>query len=343
MRQAAVPHVAVPQDIAGVGNYVPDRPRFRLETWNEYWACFRLMFPISAGKIAFSTNPAEFPRAFRDNQPWNLRSKGGGSCLCQSCENMEKHSTGRFAACRLLKKIKEQRSLASAPAAAGVGEEKEAEEEDTEEEEKEESDGGVSGSDDDGCVHSGDSDDDECCSGSSTDPAEARGGSMPDDDGAGSLRPHALGRRDGASERGLAADVGADAGAGADADIGPGVWLGRTAAFKDFNCLCSKKCGTKGKAQGIVFNKDGTAAAVQWYERVHGGTERRDSVQGEPAVDVFNSTELRLRGFIMEKRGLFYTAAKAAAAGAVSKVRLIPGRVLMLPRTDEAEAVFWCR
>ena len=93
-----------------------------------------------------------------------------------------------------------------------------------------------------------------------------------------------------------------------------------------------------------MLNKGGTMVAVQWYERVPGGMERRDFVQGEPSVDVFNSTELRLRGFVMEKCGLFYkTAAKAAAAGAVSKVRLIPERVLRLPRADEAEAAFWCR
>jgi len=70
------------------------------------------------------------------------------------------------------------------------------------------------------------------------------------------------------------------------------LWLGRTAAFKDFSFRCSKKCDTNGEAYGTTFNKGGVM-------------ERRDFVQGEPAVDVLNSTELRLRGFVMEKRGLF--------------------------------------
>ena len=55
-----------------------------------------------------------------------------------------------------------------------------------------------------------------------------------------------------------------------------------------------------------MLNKGGTMVAVQWHERVPGGMGRRGFVQGENAADVFNSTELRLRGFIMGKRGLFY-------------------------------------
>ena len=122
------------------------------------------------------------------------------------------------------------------------------------------------------------------------------------------------------------------------------LWLGRMVAVKDLNFRCSKKCGTNDKAHGAMLNKGGTTVVVQWYERVPGGMERRDFAQGKHASDVFNSTELRLRGFVMEKRGLFYkTAAKTAAAGAVSKVRLIPERVVRPPRADEAKAVFWCR
>ena len=45
-----------------------------------------------------------------------------------------------------------------------------------------------------------------------------------------------------------------------------------------------KKCGTNFKAHGTMFNKGGTMVAVQWYERVPGGIERRGF-----AVDVFNS------------------------------------------------------
>ena len=57
-----------------------------------------------------------------------------------------------------------------------------------------------------------------------------------------------------------------------------------------------------------------------------------------------NSTELRLRDFVMEERGLFYkTVEGAAGAGAQGKVRLVSERILRLPRADEAEAVSWCR
>ena len=47
-------------------------------------------------------HPAECPRAFRDNQPFNLRNKGGDNCLCHSCENCEKYGAGRQVAAALL-------------------------------------------------------------------------------------------------------------------------------------------------------------------------------------------------------------------------------------------------
>jgi len=125
----------------GIGNYVEDRPRYRLETWNEYWTSFRRMFAVSAANITTAEKPGECPRAFRDNQPWNLRTKGGDTCLCQSCENMEKHGMGRYTACRLLKKVKGRREASVAAAGGGVGEEKEVEEVGDEGDDDEESDG----------------------------------------------------------------------------------------------------------------------------------------------------------------------------------------------------------
>lgn len=122
------------------------------------------------------------------------------------------------------------------------------------------------------------------------------------------------------------------------------LWLGRTVAFTGFGGRCSKKCVKNGKAYGTMFSAGDTMVAVLWYERVPGGTQRRDFVRGKAAIDVFNSTELRLREFGMEERGLFYkTVGAAAGTGAQGKVRVVSERVLRLPRADEAEAVSWCR
>ena len=67
-------------------------------------------------------------------------------------------------------------------------------------------------------------------------------------------------------------------------------------------------------------------------------------MRGKAAIEVFNSTELRLRDFGMEERGLFYkTVGAAAGMGAQGKVRVVSERILRLPRADEAEAVSWCR
>jgi len=53
------------------------RALYRFETWNEYWSWFRVDSPAVASKIASKERPEEAPRAFRDNQPWNLVDKGG--------------------------------------------------------------------------------------------------------------------------------------------------------------------------------------------------------------------------------------------------------------------------
>jgi len=83
--------------------------------------------------------------------------------------------------------------------------------------------------------------------------------------------------------------------------------------------------------------------AVQWFERVPGGTERRGFVRGKPVIDVCNSTELRLREFDMKERGWFYKTVGVAAGGSMDgKVRLVSERIMRLPRADEAEAVSWC-
>ena len=67
-------------------------------------------------------------------------------------------------------------------------------------------------------------------------------------------------------------------------------------------------------------------------------------MRGKAAIDVLNSTELRLRESGMEERGLFNkTVGAASGTGAQGKVRVVSERVLRLPRADEAEAVSWCR
>jgi hypothetical protein len=70
--------------------YETERALFRFETWEEYWAWFRANYAGTAAKIASKEHPEQCPRAFRDNQPWNLRDKGGDSCLCGPCGGFEK-------------------------------------------------------------------------------------------------------------------------------------------------------------------------------------------------------------------------------------------------------------
>ena len=81
------------------------RAIYRFETWNEYWSWFRAVYPATASKIASKERPEEAPRAFRDNQPWNLMDKGGDSCLCQSCEGMQKMMLAASRAAGLLRSI----------------------------------------------------------------------------------------------------------------------------------------------------------------------------------------------------------------------------------------------
>ncbi len=78
---------------------------FRHDTWNEYWAWFCEDSPATAAKIASKECPEEAPRAFRDHQPWNLRDKGGVSCLCMSCEAMQKKMAAASRAAALLREL----------------------------------------------------------------------------------------------------------------------------------------------------------------------------------------------------------------------------------------------
>ena len=85
----------------GKKHWLEERALFRYETWDEYWGRFRKGWPGTAAKIASKVHPEKCPRAFRENQPWNLRNKGGESCLCQSCEGMEKKKSAASAVGRL--------------------------------------------------------------------------------------------------------------------------------------------------------------------------------------------------------------------------------------------------
>ena len=81
------------------------RAIYRFETWKESWSWFRAVYPATASKIASKERPEEVPRAFRDNQPWNLMDKGGDSCLCQSCEGMQKMMLAASRAAGLLSEL----------------------------------------------------------------------------------------------------------------------------------------------------------------------------------------------------------------------------------------------
>jgi hypothetical protein len=84
------------------GHWESARAIFRHESMNEYWAWFREKYPGTAARIASREHPEEAPRAFRDNQPWYLRDKGGDSCLCMSCEGMQKKMSAASRAAALL-------------------------------------------------------------------------------------------------------------------------------------------------------------------------------------------------------------------------------------------------
>jgi hypothetical protein len=75
---------------------------FRYDTWNEYWAWFCEDSPAIAAKIASKEFPEEAPRAFRDHQELD---KGGDSCLCMSCEAMQKKMASASRAAALLREL----------------------------------------------------------------------------------------------------------------------------------------------------------------------------------------------------------------------------------------------
>ena len=89
----------------GKGHWESARAMFRFETNKEYWAWFCVEYPGTATEIASKVHPEEPPRAFLDNQPWNLRNKGGDSCLCQSCEGMQKKMQAASRAGALLQEL----------------------------------------------------------------------------------------------------------------------------------------------------------------------------------------------------------------------------------------------
>ena len=86
----------------GKKHWLEERAIFRYDTWDEYWGRFRKGWPSTAAKIASKEHPEICPRAFRENQPWYLRNKGGDSCLCQSCEGIEKKKSAAGATARYL-------------------------------------------------------------------------------------------------------------------------------------------------------------------------------------------------------------------------------------------------
>ena len=68
---------------------------FKFETWDELWAQFKTAKPASWAKRVQEKHPDRFPQTFINNTPWNLVEGKCVSCLCQTCENCERHTRAR--------------------------------------------------------------------------------------------------------------------------------------------------------------------------------------------------------------------------------------------------------
>jgi hypothetical protein len=84
------------------------------------------------------------------------------------------------------------------------------------------------------------------------------------------------------------------------------VWLGRTVPFfrhGDSKCCVEEHTGSRRHIQGVRFDPGDFKIAVQWYERLaeNGDGVRLEFQRGSTAVDLVNSTELRLSGFDMDQ------------------------------------------
>jgi len=63
---------------------------YRFETLDGLWLAFKRQNPAIAAKMALTVFPDKAPPTFKRQAPWYLQKGGGGSCLCGSCEGMDK-------------------------------------------------------------------------------------------------------------------------------------------------------------------------------------------------------------------------------------------------------------
>ena len=124
-------------------------------------------------------------------------------------------------------------------------------------------------------------------------------------------------------------------------EFGDEVWLGRTVPLQRFGGKCyrqmSKKTTLHGEeSRSTAYSSGDYAIAIEWYERVEGGLDRRAFVPGDGVVCLVNSTELR----------------RIVAPGGVTEQRSHGGGdedndddepTFVLERQEEAWAQEWCR
>ena len=125
-------------------------------------------------------------------------------------------------------------------------------------------------------------------------------------------------------------------------EFGDEVWLGRTVPLQRFGGKCCRQMSKKTTLHGdesrsTAYSSGDYAIAIEWYERVEGGLDRRAFVPGDGVVCLVNSTELR----------------RIVAPGGVTEQRSHGGGgsggddgdelTFVLERQEEAWAQEWCR
>ena len=81
-------------------------------------------------------------------------------------------------------------------------------------------------------------------------------------------------------------------------EFGDEVWLGRTVPLQRFGGKCCRQMSKKTTLHGdesrsTAYSSGDYAIAIEWYERVEGGLDRRAFISGDGVVYLANSTEFR--------------------------------------------------
>lgn len=259
------------------------RKMFRFETWDELWAAFKLTYPASAAKIALSGDPDKCPPAFMRNAPWFLQKGGGESCICQSCENVQKMAGARRDTAAFLAEIvKEYLAEDDDDAVAVEAAEAEAEV-------------AAQVAADEGLVAAEDGEAGPEAAGAAKKTKLSNGATVPVDEAAAL----AVG---GAAAKRKAVLAPTD-------DVGLGLWLGLTMPMDEWGGSCTRVVdaamlnGRKWmKAFGVRCDPGNVLVAVQWYELCGDNGMGADYELARVIItNVVNSSELRLAGFEMEQ------------------------------------------